>query len=201
MRTIKTVIAVLPLVLAGAIGVTADTSRPELRAIADLNDCIQQRFMDIDKYFGFARISTPASPHRFLPENTKEMEAVRTLEQARMDVVLYLAGRRVLKARTPETEWFGPKGPLRIASGSGQSSPPPAATALWEDSRDALLAFGANTSYEFPVRTDGWKMIARPVRASSEQCLKCHTALRIGDPIGVVVYGYRGGSADMIRVP
>jgi hypothetical protein len=197
MWTARTVIAVLPVV--SAIVVSADTSRPELRAIAALNDTIQQRFMTIDKYFGYARIAPPTSPHKFLPENLKETEAVRMLENAKMDVVLYLAGRRVLKSRTPDNEWFRPKGPLRIANASGHSISPPPGIDLWEDSREALLAFSANTSYEFPAR-DGWKMIARPVRAAGEQCLKCHTALRVGDPIGVVVYAYRGG-AESARTP
>jgi len=199
MWTARTVIAVLPLV--SAMVVSADTSRPELRAIAELNDTIQQRFMTIDKLFGYSRMVKPDStrPHQFLPENVRETEAVRTLENAKMDVVLYLAGRRVLKPRTKKTEWLGPKGPLRIANASGQSISAPPGIDLWEDSREALLAFSANTSYEFPAR-DGWKMIARPVRAAGEQCLKCHTPLRIGDPIGVVVYAYRGGS-ESARTP
>ena len=199
MWTARTVIGVLPLV--SAIVVSADTSRPELRAIAELNDTIQLRFMTIDKFFGFTRMAKPDStpPHQFLPENVRETEAVRTLENAKMDVVLYLAGRRVLKARTPENEWFRPKGPLRIANASGQSISPPPGIDLWEDSREALLAFSANTSYEFPTR-NGWNMIARPVRAAGEQCLKCHTPLRVGDPIGVVIYAYRGG-AESARTP
>ena len=192
MWTTKTVIAALPLI--GAITLSADTSRPELRALAELNDCIQQRFMTVDKLFGYTRIATPMSPHRFLPETMKETEAVKTLEQARMDVVVYLAGRRVLRARTAETEWSGPKGPLQIANGSGQPLSAPAALDLWNESRDALLAFTTSRSYEFVPRADGWAMIARPVRASGEACLKCHTSLRVGDPIGVAVYAYRGVS-------
>jgi hypothetical protein len=193
MWTTRTVIAALPLI--GAITLSADTSRPELRALAELNDCIQQRFMTVDKLFGYTRIATPMSPHRFLPETMKETEAVKTLEEARMDVVVYLAGRRVLRARTADTEWSGPKGPLQIANGSGQPLSAPAALDLWDESRDALLAFTTGRSYEFASRVDGWAMIARPVRASGDECLKCHTSLRSGDPIGVVVYAYRGVSA------
>ena len=190
MWTAKTVIAALPFV--GAILVSADTSRPELRAIAELNDCIQQRFTTTDRLFGYSRIATPMSPHKFLPENVRETEAVKALEQARMEVVVYVAGRRVLQRQTGPNDWSNPRGPLQITSGNGQASSPPSGSDLREESREALLAFIGNRSHEFGSRADGWKMIARPVRAADERCLKCHTKLRVGDPIGVVVYAYRG---------
>ena len=186
----RTVIAVLP--LAFAIAVSADTSRPELRAIAELNDCIQQRFQDVDKFFGFRRMVKPDdTPHRFRPENVREMEAVQVLEKAQLDVVLYLAGRRVLKPRTEGMERWAPKGPVHISSASRGASEPPAGAALWDNARDALIAFSSNTSYEFGAPIGDWKMIARPIRASGEVCVGCHAPLRVGDPIGVVIYGYR----------
>jgi hypothetical protein len=119
------------------------------------------------------------------------MDAVRLLEEARLDVVLYLAGRRVLKPRTEGMERWAPKGPVRIASGNRGVNEPPAASALWNDARDALIAFGSNTTYEFREPIVDWKMIARPIRASGEVCLQCHAPLRLGDPIGVVIYAYR----------
>ena len=191
MSAIKTVIAAIPIVC--AVVVSADTSRPELRAIAELNDCIQQRFLDVDKFFGFRRIVTPDdTPHRFRPENVREMDAVRVLEDARLDVVLYLAGRRVLKPRTEAMGRWAPKGPVNIASSGGGSSEPPAGSALWDDAREALIAFGSNRTYEFNGPIGDWNLIARPIRATSDVCLQCHSPLRLGDPIGVVVYGYRG---------
>ena len=190
MQALKIVITAVPFVC--AIVVSADTSRPELRAIAELNDCIQQRFLDVDKFFGFRRIVKPDdTPHRFRPENVREMDAVRVLAEARLDVVLYLAGRRVLKPRTEGMERWAPKGPVRIANGSGGTSEPPAASGLWDDARDALIAFSSNTSYEFREPIGEWKMVARPIRASGEVCLECHAPVRLGDPIGVVIYGYR----------
>jgi hypothetical protein len=183
-----------------AIAVSADTSRPELRAIAELNDCIQQRFMDVDKAFGFTRIIKPDdTPHQFRPENVREMDAVQVLERAQLDVVLYLAGRRVLKPRTEGMERWAPKGPVRISSGNGSASEPPAGSALWEDARAALIAFSSNTSYEFSAPSGEWKMVARPIRASGELCVGCHAPLRVGDPIGVVIYGYRGSAATRIQ--
>lgn len=193
MCTARTVIAVLPLV--SAIIVSADTSRPELRAIAELNDCIQQRFLDITEYVGYPRIIKPDfTPHQFTPENDRERGVVRSLEAARLDVAVYLAGQRVLRSRHTETEYGLPKGPGRIANGSGKSWAPPKASELLNDSREALLAFRTGRSYEFSGPIGDWKMIARPVRASEQKCIKCHAPLRLGDTIGVVVYAYRGGA-------
>jgi hypothetical protein len=67
-----------------------------------------------------------------------------------------------------------------------------------------MAAFADAESHEFVA--GGWKFIARPVRASDMSCLNCHreeysatfsmqnpsgTPLRIGDPLGVLLYGYR----------
>ena len=66
-----------------------------------------------------------------------------------------------------------------------------------------MLAFGASESHEFV--NSGWTFIARPVRASDENCLACHggreirpslpiatdTSLKIGDALGAAIYGYR----------
>ena len=188
----------------------ADTSRPELRAIAALNDCIQERFRDIDEKFGISRIARlDQTPHRFAPENVREMDAVRLLEQAGVDAVMYLAGRRLLAAglEPPQNSygWSLVKGPVQITKISTELSAPRAA-AIRDDAREALIAFGAGRSYEFGETIAGWTMVVRPIRASDAACLKCHRErsasrfanpdapgplLRVGDPLGIVVYGYK----------
>lgn len=75
---------------------------------------------------------------------------------------------------------------------------------LWDDSRRAMIAFAKTDSFDF-ARAD-WNFVARPVRASDAMCLQCHhepvpgvdparaietNALKIGDPMGVVIYGFR----------
>lgn len=189
---------------------TADTSRPELRAIAELNDRIQERFKDIDGKFGIRRIvKVDQTPHRFAPENVREMDAVRLLGQARVDAVLYLAGRQLLapgvQSATNMYGWGAVKGPVQITKISGEAEPAPPASAIQDDAREALIAFAAKRSFEFGGPIAGWNMAARPIRASDAVCLKCHrertarvfpgpesaSMLRVGDPLGVVVYGYR----------
>lgn len=81
------------------------------------------------------------------------------------------------------------------------SPQPPSASALWEAGRRAMRAFETSESHDFTQ--SGWNFTARPVRASGAACLECHEhdearrwtvpndAVKLGDALGVVVYGYR----------
>lgn len=114
MRTDRFVIAVLFLSAVFGVGFTAavNVSATQRAAsdverasalIAAFNGCIQGRFQDIDKSFGLRRIIKPgATPHRFEPESTRELDVVRALEAEGFRVVLYLTGRRVLRPK-PQT--------------------------------------------------------------------------------------------------
>jgi hypothetical protein len=181
----------------------------ELAVISSLNDCIQSRFRDVDERFGFRRIITPGdTPHRFKPENAKEIDAVRALERASMQVILYLTGRQVLREKPAATDlpaeslWGPIKGPVLITP-AGRPAPAPRPMDLWDESARAMRAFEKSDSYDFVQA--GWNFTARPVRASEELCLRCHrgplrassvptadgnATLKIGDAIGVVLYGY-----------
>ena len=53
-------------------------SDSEADLIAALDDCIQQRFLDVDKGFGFSRVIRPGeTPHRFKAENSVALYFVR----------------------------------------------------------------------------------------------------------------------------
>jgi hypothetical protein len=184
--------------------------------ISAFDGCIQGRFADIDDKFGFRRIVTPGeTPHRFKPESTRELDAVRGLEGAGFRVVLYLTGRRVLREDPqPDVPGANPfraliKGPVVITHASDASAsapaskdvPAPKSVELWNESRQAMLAFAKRDSFDFAKA--GWNFIARPVRASDATCLKCHrdpysmsvpvgeaSNLKVGDALGVVLYGY-----------
>jgi hypothetical protein len=69
------------------------------RIIDSLNDCVQERFKEVDERLGTARVTRPGAPHLFTPERLREQTVVEELEHARMRVVLYLAGREVLKPK------------------------------------------------------------------------------------------------------
>ncbi|HEV8486775.1 MAG TPA: hypothetical protein VGV87_24740 [Blastocatellia bacterium] len=185
------------------------------RLLSLLDDCVQQRFKDIDKGFGFRRIiKLGDTPHRFKPENAKELKVVDELKTARLNVVLYLAGRRVLGEKPDATAIVS----RRLVQGPASITPPdyydnkdlPRPDQLWDQSRRAMLAFQGSNTYKFAVGK--WNISARPVRATEQSCLDCHSAgstssipltraegpselqitkpLRIGDPLGVVMYAY-----------
>jgi hypothetical protein len=184
--------------------------------ISAFDGCIQGRFRDVDQSFGLRRIIKPgATPHRFEPESTRELDVVQGLEAEGFQVVLYLTGRRVLRPKPQtsrgEEDLMGAiiKGPVLIthaagAAAAGTGKAAPRAMDLWDDSRRAMIAFANTDSVDF-ARAD-WNFVARPVRASDAMCLQCHhepvpgvdpargievNALKIGDPMGVVIYGFR----------
>ena len=181
----------------------------DAQLITALNDCLQDRFKDVDEGFGFRRIvRIGETPHRFTPENARELTAVRGLERAGLRVVLYLTGRRVLQPR-PDRVVPGTivgrriiNGPVLVTSAKAPVVDAPAGMDLWDESRRAIELFGRAESHEFTM--DAWTFTARPVRAMAQACLRCHSAdgteslrslptpardLHIGDPLGIVLYG------------
>jgi hypothetical protein len=198
-----TIVFVASLSMAVAVSARQTPPTPETRLLSSLNSCIQARFQEIDLKFGISRVIKPgATPHRFEPGTVREISAVRDLEDAGLRVVLYLTGRQILRdkpqppALSADAIWEVIKGPVWItpvaAAGSSTSAPPP--MDLWNDSRRAMLSFAKSESHEFALGS--WNFVARPVRAES-MCLNCHregtaaaNTLKVGDPIGVVLYGY-----------
>ena len=194
----------------------------ESHIIDALDDCIQQRFKDIDQSFGFRRIIRAGdTPHRFKPENAKELASLQALNSRKKDVALYLTSRSVYGDKPDDKEWNQGASETPIRSGRGYSrkiikgpvlisakekDDLPLPSELWEQSRNAILAFATKDSFEFSH--GNWKFTARPVRASEQSCLKCHVSdstritahnetgeklkvLKIGDPLGVILYAYR----------
>ena len=164
--------------------------------IASLNRSIQDRFKDVDNTFGLRRIVVIGdTPHRYKPESVTELAAVREIEDAQLQVAMYVAGRRVLDRESDLTT----KEPLalnrRIIFGPIAVTPPatseglPAAFDLIEESRVAFGVLARRDRHDFEL-TD-WRFTARPVRAATAQCLTCHRGRSVGDPLGVVLYAYR----------
>jgi hypothetical protein len=182
--------------------------------ISVLDDCVQQRFLDVDQGFGFRRIvRLGETPHRFKPENAKELSIVGYLMKVKLNVVLYLAGRNILNTGSDTTEVNGNagrfiKGPVLITDNDKRVIGPPTALELLEHGQKAMRDVQKSDRYDFAIRE--WKIIARPVRASDSSCLKCHRyneidvlpeakleqesrRLKIGDPLGVLLYAYKNG--------
>jgi hypothetical protein len=187
------------------------------RLIRALNDCLQDRFRDVDERFGIRRvIAVGETPHRFKPENVRELSAFEGLERARSRVVLYLAGRRALRVNvdpsnaTRGSMWALIKGPVLVtpvdpaAAIDATSDPPPEPVLMLAETRRAMAAFTDADAHEFVIGR--WKFVSHPVRASEATCLSCHrerstamtptpassgTPLEVGDPLGIVLYGYQ----------
>lgn len=161
--------------------------------IAALNRIIQERFAEVDSTFGLRRIVVIGdTPHRFQPERVSEFDAVRELNEARLRVALYMAGRRVLDVEPDLTTKvpfalnrrvvFGP-----IAVTDASALPPlPEAVELIDESRTAFRVLERRERYDFEL--GDVTFTARAVRASSAACLTCHQDRKIGEPLGVVSY-------------
>ena len=162
--TISTASLLAAAFVAPSAATTSSSQEPARAAIVAFDQCIQERFKDVDEGLGYSRSAKIGeTPHRFDAENAKELFAVRELQRARMRVLLYLTGRRVLGPK-PEAS-AGPAGFSRIIKGPAVVTPTDAdasapATDLWDDSRSAMLAFANSDLYEFSA--GDWKFTARP---------------------------------------
>lgn len=183
---------------------------PDASLVIALDECIQERFKDVDENFGFRRIIPPGtSAHRFTPENARELEIVKALEKSGLEVALYLAGRSVLGPKPDEAAWRNKnlrpliKGPVLVSAKYTRKGDLPEPSELWEQSRRAMEALKRSDVYDFALRR--WSFSARAVRASDGSCLKCHVAdrasvipvtpreragslIKIGDILGILLY-------------
>jgi hypothetical protein len=164
--------------------------------LAALNRSIQDRFKDVDQFFGLRRIVVIGdTPHQFRPENVAELAAVQALKDEGLRVALYLAGRRVLDREPDLTtkEPFGLNrrvifGPVAVTDRDFARGLP-APIDLIDESRIAFRTLVKRDRHDFDVAD--WKFTARAVRATTGQCLSCHRGRQIGDPLGVVLYVYQ----------
>ena len=182
---------------------------PDTQLIDAFDRALQRRFHDVIG-FGMARIETDK---RFVPETAEEKAALASLQKAKLKVALYLAGRLVLDSKpvgSNHSMFFRRAvGRALFISSSTNIRELPQPSDLWGESQKALAAFSAGSeSYDFAL--DQWTFRARPVRASDQSCLKCHSEdyhivfeasggstikptgnkLKVGDPLGVLLYAF-----------
>lgn len=182
--------------------------------IDGLDALLQRRFEDVDQRFGMTRLTEPGDFHQtlrlFRPENAQEIAAVRALDRAGLQVVLYLAGRALLSGADAPAAPAWPMlrramaGPLLLNRPSGldvRELDLPEPRALVGHGRQAFRQFDRAATHAFAL--GAWHFDARPVRASRGECLECHRgataaagrparpAPRVGDALGVVLYATR----------
>lgn len=191
-------IALLLTVLTGAL--LARWHR-ELPAIAELDACIQSRFLDT-RSFGMSRLVMPFSlgdhfrpnysaVRDFQPENQRETELLAKLEAEGWQIGLYLFGENAVNAPVERMDYRALKGPGVITKGT----PRPMSRGPWDRSTAPSPGFSRLPDWAttYPVAQkamkrfleDGeayqthlgdWTLIAQPVRASKQECLDCHNS-------------------------
>jgi hypothetical protein len=194
--------------------------RPAAELINSLDRKFQLRFERVDlPVFGGSRIAPEpvfagGSAHRyFSPENHEERRLVRALTDDAWDAVFYVAGRQTLALAAAEERFLkygGKFGPfVRVGSGEALaqhgvsksirltrvkcSVPAPTPESLYPHVFKAFREFADyKTTYEF--HESGWLVSAKPVPASSRECLDCHqdvrNPLKVGDTLGVAMYAF-----------
>ena len=191
----RIVVSLIPLLLSAR--------NPGTDVLSGLDDCIQKRFLDTGS-FGISRILPLHGVRQFRPANADERAIVEDLEQKGYEVALFLAGRQIL---TPTENtvvaailWIDPRtslqGPAYITQLT-KTDELPKLDVLLPDARAALTSFDAGNSYE--TQRDGWNILMRPLRATRETCVQCHSGgaggnnvkLKVGDALGVVLYVFR----------
>jgi hypothetical protein len=172
---------------------TLPVTTPAPSELNQLNDCIQRRFL-ARTAFGMQRI-LPNQFHgvrQFRPENAAEQAVVNQLGQDGYQVALYLAGRNVLSAASPNSLLlpyrYSVQGPAYITRVNPEELPRP--EMLLEESRAAFIK---DQGYE--IKNSGWTVALRPLRASNEACVQCHNAaganVKMNDTLGVAMYVYK----------
>lgn len=201
----------------GETGLTAETAESGRHPVDPLDRVVRARFHN-HIGFGMARIATE---RKFVPETAEEREAVRAMKRAGYEVGLFLVGRGVYKDAPPENRradnLFGGVSAGRAMSGpifvSGTDVKKlPDVAALWDETRRAMTSFAGGTE-RYGFEAEGWRVEARPIRAA-DSCLRCHNsrlslkligpngapsaetaprpeALKVGDPLGAMLYAYR----------
>jgi hypothetical protein len=185
----KIVVSLVPFLL------SANNSGTDV--LSGLNDCVQKRFLDTGS-FGMSRILPLHGIRQFRTANAMERATVEDLEQKGYEVALFLAGRQILDSSG--NKFFdrrsGVQGPAYITH-LPKIDELPNPNTLLPDARAALTSFDAGDRYE--AQHDGWNIQLRPLRATREACVQCHTGgaggnnvkLKVGDALGVVLYVFR----------
>jgi hypothetical protein len=148
----------------------------------------------------------------FDPQNPAEKTAIAGLEGQQVQVGLYLFGAAVATSTADELNYRALKGPAAVTSGTPRPSwypllaevavPNPGGLPDWRAIYP--VASRAMKSFEdggkgFETRLDTWNLAARPVIATQDRCVSCHNhqaynrgaSVRLGHPVGGVIYAFR----------
>jgi hypothetical protein len=159
--------------------------------ISRLDECIQIRFLD-RREFGINRMGVSTHGMRmFRPENPTEESIVDELRQKGLEVAAYLVGRQALAKMPFQTPRSRLQGPASITMREDTKFADEAF--VFSEGKTALASIGQGLGYD--VKKGDWTIAIRPLRASNQACIQCHTAVdnapKLGDALGVVTYVFR----------
>lgn len=200
-----------------------DVRRMDLPLIERLDEIVQLRFRTpAPSTLGMSRVVLPSSmghhyqpfltlERDFAPENEREREVIRELEEKHVEVGLYVAGVSVVQSLPESLDYRALKGPGAITRGTPRPAWYPGQPPVITASNDALpdwksiypLARRAMQSFQdggagFETSLEGWNIAARPVVAEA-RCSVCHDRLSAisnaasteKKAIGGVLYAFR----------
>jgi len=189
---------------------SAKNSENDEALIEDLDACVQQRFLAVDKGFGIRRIGGSMTAHVFIAESPQEVGVYDRIRERSLMVSIYLASISAYEAMPSRQEINlsprrGIRGPVSVSSAAFLREPQPIEgiqmRELWPTAREALLRSG---QWVHMTTQDGRTVRARGVLAANGSCVGCHAnsypitlegplvdrarQMEIGDPIGAVLY-------------
>ena len=157
---------------------------------------------------GMSRVAFPDSYGRhfspiisnsrdFIPQNEHEKELLAQLENADLELGIYLFGERVVDQPATAMDYRSMKGPAVVTKGTARSNLP-SWNAAYPLAEKAMKSF-SDGGHGFETKLDGWTIAARPAIANNARCVTCHNMQRIqgrkplqtGDAIGGVLYAYK----------
>jgi hypothetical protein len=195
--------------------------KPDMALIDKFDSQIQQRFLT-EPFFGIARIA-PVTPQplrsdhlrHFSPVNADEAGIQKSFIDDGWDVGIYLYGRRaepkIVKGRQKNdfSIRYRVNQPVPVTAGVSEREMQDA-TDMINQVKEAFLAFQNTAPDElrnFEFDSGDWSYVARPVRAVSQSCLKCHNDYvmlerlgndkfkmrkrQVGDVNGILLYAFR----------
>jgi hypothetical protein len=200
----------------------ADAREREPHPLDALDRAVQKRFHNVIG-FGMARIASERRFEPETEEEKEAVRALKRegytvgLYLAGRGVLAETpVEKRVASNRFGGWPGRAIAGPIFVSSSAPKNLP--GAVPLWDETRRALESFASGGErHEFTAGV--WRVEARPVRASAESCIECHrrhagfeikpvpaaggahapaeppkeAELKVGDPLGVLLYAYRKG--------
>ncbi len=172
------------------------TSPPARLGILDREPLGMSRIVSPDSY-GKHFLPIISNSRDFIPQNGYEKELLAQLEEADLELGIYLFGESVMDQPATAMDYRSIKGPAVVTKATVRTNLPSWNTA-YPLAEKAMKSF-KDGGHGFEVHLDDWTIAARPAIANNVRCITCHNLrranewkpLKVGDAIGGVLYAYK----------